>query len=80
MEDWTLIESMVSLLHKELKIPVTCKVRVYDSVEKTIQYVLGPVEGIAPLTPSKGVGRGRGGKGGRGGGYDECVLQGVYTR
>jgi hypothetical protein len=40
MEEWDLIASMVSLLHKELKVPVTAKIRVFDDVEKTIRCVL----------------------------------------
>lgn len=29
---------LVSTLSKSLKVPVTCKVRVFESIEKTIQY------------------------------------------
>ena len=38
MEDWELIASMVTTLHKELNVPVTCKIRVFPEVEKTIEY------------------------------------------
>lgn len=39
MEEWDLIASMISTLHKELKVPVTAKIRVFDNLEKTKQYV-----------------------------------------
>nr|KAJ3421711.1 tRNA-dihydrouridine(16/17) synthase [NAD(P)(+)]-like protein [Polyrhizophydium stewartii] len=38
MEDWDLIASMVRTLHENLAIPVTCKIRVFPEVEKTIAY------------------------------------------
>ncbi|KAJ3348966.1 hypothetical protein HDU83_000950 [Entophlyctis luteolus] len=38
MDDWDLICDMVSILHKNLKIPVTCKIRVFPDVQKTIAY------------------------------------------
>ena len=37
-DEWNLIKEMVSTLDKELSIPVTCKIRVFDDVEKTIAY------------------------------------------
>lgn len=38
MEDWPLIFSLINILHLNLKIPVTAKMRVYESTEKTIAY------------------------------------------
>eukprot|EP01100_Stratorugosa_tubuloviscum_P013316 TRINITY_DN6601_c1_g5_i1.p1 TRINITY_DN6601_c1_g5~~TRINITY_DN6601_c1_g5_i1.p1 ORF type:complete len:440 (+),score=174.08 TRINITY_DN6601_c1_g5_i1:191-1510(+) len=37
-DEWTLIENIVSTAHKTLKVPITCKIRVFKSLEKTIQY------------------------------------------
>ncbi|TPX33736.1 hypothetical protein SmJEL517_g03481 [Synchytrium microbalum] len=38
MEDWKLIASMITILHENLNIPVTCKIRVYPDVNKSIEY------------------------------------------
>lgn len=38
MEDWDLIYRIVNKLHTELEIPVTCKIRIYESKEKTLDY------------------------------------------
>ncbi|KAI9164533.1 tRNA dihydrouridine synthase [Blastocladiella emersonii ATCC 22665] len=38
MEEWDLIASMVKILHENLAVPVTCKIRVYPDVEKTVAY------------------------------------------
>ncbi|KAI9202566.1 uncharacterized protein BJ171DRAFT_426333 [Polychytrium aggregatum] len=38
MEEWDLIAEMVRTLHRELSIPVTCKIRIFPDVEKTLQY------------------------------------------
>lgn len=38
MEDWGLIERLISKLHTNLKVPVTAKIRVYDDWEKTVEY------------------------------------------
>jgi len=37
-EEWDLLEKMVSTLHKQLPVPITCKIRVLEDVDKTIQY------------------------------------------
>ncbi|KAI8647259.1 dihydrouridine synthase-domain-containing protein [Parasitella parasitica] len=37
-DEWELIAKMVSLLHKELAVPVTVKIRCFPTVEKTIEY------------------------------------------
>lgn len=38
MDDWDLIWNLINILHKELEIPVTAKIRVYDDREKTLAY------------------------------------------
>lgn len=38
MDDWDLIYNLINTLHRELKIPVTAKIRVYDDREKTLAY------------------------------------------
>ncbi|KAF9132620.1 tRNA-dihydrouridine(16/17) synthase [NAD(P)(+)]-like protein [Mortierella sp. 14UC] len=38
MEDWPLISSLISTLHKHLPIPVTAKIRVFPEAEKTVEY------------------------------------------
>ena len=37
-DEWSLIEEMVRKASQELKIPVSCKVRVFPSVNKTVEY------------------------------------------
>ncbi len=37
-EEWDLVSSIVSTLHAGLRVPVTCKIRVWEDVAKTIQY------------------------------------------
>ncbi|WFD44204.1 tRNA-dihydrouridine(16/17) synthase [NAD(P)(+)] [Malassezia psittaci] len=37
-EDWQLIFQLINTLHLELKIPVTAKFRVYESLDKTLAY------------------------------------------
>ena len=38
MDDWDLIYNLINILHKELNIPVTAKIRVYEDREKTLAY------------------------------------------
>lgn len=38
MDDWDLIYKLINILHKELKVPVTAKIRVYEDREKTLAY------------------------------------------
>jgi len=49
MEDWPLIASMVSTLHKHLPIPVTAKIRVFPEAEKTVAYAKMVVEAGAQI-------------------------------
>lgn len=37
-EDWELTANLIKILHENLRIPVFCKIRVFDSTEKTVQY------------------------------------------
>lgn len=38
MEDWDLVHKLINNLHKNLSIPVTTKIRVYDDWEKSVDY------------------------------------------
>ena len=38
MSEYICLFSSVSLLHRELSVPVTCKIRVFEDVEKTVRY------------------------------------------
>ncbi|KAJ3317959.1 tRNA-dihydrouridine(16/17) synthase [NAD(P)(+)]-like protein [Boothiomyces sp. JEL0866] len=38
MDDWEAISAIVELAHKELSIPITCKIRIYPELEKTLRY------------------------------------------
>lgn len=49
MEDWPLISSMISTLHKHLPIPVTAKIRVFPEAEKTVAYAKMVVESGAQV-------------------------------
>ncbi|KAF9199683.1 tRNA-dihydrouridine(16/17) synthase [NAD(P)(+)]-like protein [Haplosporangium sp. Z 27] len=49
MEDWPLISSLISTLHRHLPIPVTAKIRVFPEVEKTIEYAKMVVDSGAQL-------------------------------
>lgn len=37
-DDWDLLTEIISTLHKNLQVPVTCKVRVFPDINKTIRY------------------------------------------
>ena len=39
-DEWELIESIVSTLDKNLWVPVTCKIRIFSDVEKTLKYAI----------------------------------------
>jgi tRNA-dihydrouridine synthase len=38
MEEWDLIHALIRKLHDHLSVPVTAKFRVYETVEKTVEY------------------------------------------
>ncbi|XP_048762368.1 tRNA-dihydrouridine(16/17) synthase [NAD(P)(+)]-like isoform X2 [Ostrea edulis] len=37
-DEWDLLKKMVELCHQKLKVPVTCKIRMFESKEKTVLY------------------------------------------
>ncbi|KAF9905266.1 tRNA-dihydrouridine(16/17) synthase [NAD(P)(+)]-like protein [Linnemannia zychae] len=49
MEDWPLISSLISTLHKHLPIPVTAKIRVFPEAEKTVAYAKMVVDAGAQI-------------------------------
>ncbi|KAF9983726.1 hypothetical protein BGZ65_001508 [Modicella reniformis] len=49
MEDWPLVASMISTLHKHLPIPVTAKIRVFPEAERTVEYAKMVVEAGAQV-------------------------------
>ncbi|KAG0269432.1 tRNA-dihydrouridine(16/17) synthase [NAD(P)(+)]-like protein [Actinomortierella ambigua] len=49
MEDWPLIATMISTLHKHLPVPVTAKIRVFPEAEKTVEYAKMVVEAGAQI-------------------------------
>ncbi|KAK6198683.1 dihydrouridine synthase-domain-containing protein [Scheffersomyces amazonensis] len=38
MDDWDLVYKLINILHNNLKIPVTAKIRIYDDKEKSLEY------------------------------------------
>lgn len=37
-EEWVLLEKMIQLAHQKLSVPITCKIRVFPEIEKTVAY------------------------------------------
>ncbi|OCT58495.1 hypothetical protein XELAEV_18002055mg [Xenopus laevis] len=37
-DEWDLLEKMIQLAHQKLSVPVTCKIRVFPEIEKTVEY------------------------------------------
>uniref|UniRef100_A0A3P9L8W0 tRNA-dihydrouridine(16/17) synthase [NAD(P)(+)]-like n=1 Tax=Oryzias latipes TaxID=8090 RepID=A0A3P9L8W0_ORYLA len=37
-DEWDLLERMIRLAHEKLSVPVTCKIRVFEDVERTVRY------------------------------------------
>ncbi|XP_069511426.1 tRNA-dihydrouridine(16/17) synthase [NAD(P)(+)]-like isoform X2 [Ambystoma mexicanum] len=37
-EEWDLLEKMIVLAHEKLSVPITCKIRVFPEIEKTVKY------------------------------------------
>lgn len=37
-DEWKLLEKMIQLAHQKLSVPVTCKIRVFPEIEKTVTY------------------------------------------
>lgn len=39
-DEWPLVEEIVNNLSRKLKVPITCKIRVFDDLQKTIDYAV----------------------------------------
>ena len=39
-DNWHIIGELVSVLHNNLKVPVTCKIRVFSDIKRTVEYAL----------------------------------------
>lgn len=39
-DEWDVVSSLVSTLHSELDVPVTCKIRIFPDLDKTLKYAL----------------------------------------
>ncbi|XP_063312267.1 tRNA-dihydrouridine(16/17) synthase [NAD(P)(+)]-like [Pelobates fuscus] len=37
-EEWDLLEKMIQLAHQKLSVPITCKIRVFPEIDKTVEY------------------------------------------
>uniref|UniRef100_A0A8C5P3F2 tRNA-dihydrouridine(16/17) synthase [NAD(P)(+)]-like n=1 Tax=Jaculus jaculus TaxID=51337 RepID=A0A8C5P3F2_JACJA len=37
-EEWDLLQRMIMLAHEKLSVPVTCKIRVFPEIDKTVRY------------------------------------------
>ncbi|XP_075418519.1 tRNA-dihydrouridine(16/17) synthase [NAD(P)(+)]-like isoform X2 [Tenrec ecaudatus] len=37
-EEWDLLERMILLAHEKLAVPITCKIRVFPDIDKTVRY------------------------------------------